>query len=79
MDVLLQMHIYAFEAEKKYGAGMGPMKLSYVYEKVYARLPDAYKMYFTPDQLGGMVDKALAIARELWLNNPSLIARTECS
>jgi len=63
-------------AEKKYGAGMGPMKLSYVFEKVYARLPDAYKMYFTPDQLGGMVDKALAIAREVWFRNSELIART---
>ena len=65
------------EAERAYGPGTGSMKMSFVLEKVYARLPDAYKMYFTPDQLGGMVDKALAIAREIWLSNPSLIARAE--
>jgi len=64
------------EAERVYGLGAGPVKLSYVLEKVYARLPDAYKMFFTPDQLGGMVDKALAIAKEMWLRNPSLIAGT---
>ena len=65
------------DAERKYGIGTGSMKLSYVFEKVYARLPDACKMLFTPEQLGGMVDKALTIARELWLRNPSLIARAE--
>jgi hypothetical protein len=63
------------EAEKAYsGVGMGALKLSFVLEKVYARLPDACKMLFTPEQLGGMVDKALAIARELWIRNPALIA-----
>ena len=65
------------EAERVYGLGAGPVKLSYVLEKVYARLPDAYKMFFTPDQLGGMVDKALAAAKEMWVRNPALIARTE--
>jgi len=34
-------------------------------------------MFFTPEQLGGMIEKALAIAKELWIRNPSLIARTE--
>jgi len=62
------------EAEKAYGTGAGSVKLSYVLEKVYARLPDACKLFCTPDQLSSMVDKALAIARELWLRNPSLIA-----
>jgi len=66
-----------FEAEKAYGAGTGALKLSFVLEKVYARLPDAYKMIFTPDQLGGMVDKALAVTRELWLNNPALIRKQD--
>ena len=66
-----------FDAERTYGSGNGSVKLSFVLEKVYARLPDACKMLFTPEQLGGMVDKALAIARELWLRNPSLIARAE--
>ena len=70
------MHTYAFEAERVYGIGTGALKLSYVLEKVYATLPDAFKLYFTSDQLGGMVDKALAIAKELWLRNPSLIARS---
>jgi len=65
------------EAERAYGPGTGSMKMSFVLEKVYARLPDAYKMLFTPDQMGVMVDKALAIAKELWLRNPSLIARKE--
>ena len=65
------------EAEKIYGLGTGALKLSYVFEKVYATLPDACKLLFTSDQLGGMVDKALGIARELWLKNPSLIAKTE--
>ena len=65
------------EAEKLYGLGTGVLKLSFVLERVYAVLPDACKMLFTPDQLCGMVDKALAIARELWLRNPSLIAKTE--
>ena len=65
------------EAEKIYGLGTGALKLSYVLEKAYATLPDAFKLFFTPDQLGGMVDKALAIAKELWLRNPSLIARME--
>jgi len=53
------------------------LKLSYVLEKVYARLPDAYKLFFSPDQLGGMVDKALAFTKELWVKNPALIAKTE--
>jgi len=44
---------------------------------VYARLPDAYKLFFSPDQLGGMVDKALVTAKELWVRNPALIARTD--
>jgi len=61
------------DAERTYGAGTGALKLSYVLEKVYATLPDACKLIFTPDQLGGMVDKALAIAKELWLRNPSLV------
>jgi len=65
------------EAERIYSAGTGPLKLSFVLEKIYARLPDACKLFFTPDQLGGMVDKALSIAKELWLNNPALIAKTE--
>jgi len=65
-----------FDAERTYGSGNGSVKLSFVLEKVYARLPDAYKMFFTVEQLGGMVDKALAIAKELWLKNPALITRT---
>jgi hypothetical protein len=52
------------EAERAYGAGAGALKLSFVLEKVYARLPDACRMLFTGEQLGGMVDKALGIARE---------------
>jgi hypothetical protein len=66
-----------FEAERAYGAGTGPLKLSFVMEKVYARLPDAYKMLFTTDQLGGMVDKALAVAKELWIRNPALVGGAE--
>jgi len=65
------------DAERTYGIDTGLMKLSYVLEKVYARLPDAYKITFSPDQLGGMVDKALAIAKELWLRNPSLIGKQD--
>jgi len=65
------------EAEKLYGLGTGVLKLAYVLEKVYATLPDACRLLFTPDQLGGMVDKALATAKELWLRNPALIAKTE--
>ena len=61
------------DAERKYGIGTGSLKLSYVLEKVYARLPDACKMLFTPEQLGCMVDKALAVAKELWLKNPALL------
>ncbi|MDR2686553.1 MAG: hypothetical protein LBB75_02280, partial [Oscillospiraceae bacterium] len=62
------------EAEKAYsGVGMGALKLSFVMAKVYARLPDAYKLFFTPDQLGGMVDKALAVAKDLWGRNPALL------
>ena len=64
-------------AERAYGGGAGPLKLSYVMEKAYDRLPDACKMLFTPEQMGSMVDKALAIAKVLWLRNPSLITRTE--
>ena len=64
------------EAERLFGIGTGPIKLSYVLERVYATLPDSCKLLFTPDQLGGMVDKALAIAKELWQRNPSLITRT---
>ena len=64
-----------FDAERTYGAGNGLVKLSFVLEKVYARLPDAYKMFFTPDQLGGMVDKTLAVARELWARSPALISQ----
>ena len=63
------------EAEKLYGVGTGALKLSYVLEKAYATLPDACRLLFPPEQLGGMVDKALAIAKEIWLRNPSLIAR----
>ena len=66
-----------FDAERVYGAGNGPVKLSFVLEKVYARLPETYKLFFSPDQLGGMVDKALVTAKELWSRNPALIARTE--
>ena len=65
------------EAEKLYGLGTGALKLSYVLEKVYATLPDSCKLIFTPDQLGSMVDKALAIAKELWQRNPSLIFRSD--
>ena len=65
------------EAEKLYCLGTGPLKLSFVLEKVYATLPDACRLLFTPEQLGGMVDKALAIAKELWLRNPSLITGKE--
>lgn len=61
------------EAEKFYGSGAGPLKLSFVLEKVYARLPDTCKTLFTAEQLAGLVDKALGIARELWARNPSLI------
>lgn len=64
-------------AQRIYGVGTGPLKFSFVLEKVYARLPDTYKMFFTVDQLGDMVDKALFAVRELWLMTPALIARTE--
>ena len=64
------------EAERLYGIGTGALKLSYVLEKVYNALPDACKLLFTSDQLGSMVDKALAIAKEFWQRNPSLITRT---
>jgi len=63
------------EAEKLYGLGTGVLKLAYVLEKVYATLPDACRLLFTPDQLGGMVDKALATARELWIRNPALLEK----
>jgi hypothetical protein len=65
------------EAEKAFGSGAGALKMSFVLEKVYARLPDSCKMLFTSDQLGAMVDKALGIAKELWIRNPSLIVRAD--
>jgi len=65
------------EAQRVFGEGTGQVKLSFVMEKLYARLPDACRLLFTPDQLSGMVDKSLAVARELWIRNPALIARTE--
>jgi len=74
-DVLEQMlPSLVTEAERIFGGGIGPMKLSFVLEKIYARLPDAYKMHFTSEQLGSMIDRALAVTRELWRRNPSLIA-----
>jgi len=63
------------EAEKLYGLGTGALKLAYVLEKVYSTLPDACRLLFTPDQLGGMVDKALVVAREVWSKNPALLAK----
>ena len=63
------------EAQRVFGEGTGQLKLSFVLEKLYARLPDAYKLLFTPDQLGSMVDKALAVAKELWVKNPVLLAK----
>ena len=65
-----------FDAQRTYGAGNRPVKLSFVIEKVYARLPDAYKLLFTPEQLSGMIDKALVLAKALWIENPALIAGT---
>ena len=61
------------EAERACGGGTGPLKLSYVLEKAYDRLPDACKMLFTSEQMGSMVDKALAIAKVLWAENPTLL------
>ena len=63
------------EAQRVFGEGTGQLKLSYVLGKVYTTLPDTYKLFFTPDQLGGMVDKALVAARELWIRNPALLAK----
>ena len=58
------------EAERIFGAGTGPIKLSWVIDKIYEKLPEALTARITREKIAALVDKALEMLRPLWKDKP---------
>jgi len=65
--------ILVTEAEKLFGDGAGPIKLSWVINKIYEKLPAALTAQISQDKLAALVDKALDKLRPLWADKPGLL------
>ena len=64
------------EAERIFGAGTGPIKLSWVIDKIYEKLPEALTARVSQEKLAALVDKALDMLRPLWEDKPWAIINT---
>ena len=67
----LQQVIFGWvtDAEKDLGGGTGKLKASKVAAMIYQYIPDDLKPMFTPEEIQGMIDTALAAAKEYWEKN----------
>ena len=51
-------------AEKKFGGGTGDVKFSYVWEKLYERMPFIVRLLFTADDIANMIEDAVSHMKE---------------
>lgn len=47
-------------AEKQFGGGTGEIKFSYVWEKLYERMPFVVRLLFTADDIANMIEDAVS-------------------
>lgn len=51
-------------AEKQFGGGTGDIKFSYVWEKLYERMPFVVRLLFTADEIADMIEEAVSYMKE---------------
>lgn len=51
-------------AEEKFGAKTGPIKFSYVAERLYAVMPKVFQLFFTADTIGIWIEEAVGKMKE---------------
>lgn len=64
------------EAEKLFGDGTGQIKLSWVIDQVYQRLPEQLASRVGAEQIERLVDAALKKLRPLWEEIPRALSST---
>ena len=62
-------------AEREYGGGTGSLKLAAVIERIYPHIPAVVRWFVTAGALVGLVEKALAQAKDRWDKNPALLTK----
>jgi hypothetical protein len=65
------------DLERVYGSGTGKLKLAAALERLLALVPDTWKSKLNLDFLRGLVEKALAAAKQKWADNPGLLGTIE--
>lgn len=60
------------EAEKLYGSGTGSLKLGYVINSIYDKLPKILKVFITTAQLVSWIEDALVLAKKTWAENAAI-------
>jgi hypothetical protein len=63
---------FVTDAERTYGGGTGDLKRAEVMDKLYARIPDAFKPYITEANLRAVLESALDTAKVLWEENSAI-------
>ena len=61
------------EAERLFGLDTGMIKLSWVVEQVYDRLPETVTSWVSAKQIERLIEAALKKTRPAWVRKPGLI------
>ncbi len=62
------------DAEKSFGGGTGKLKRSAVIAWIYEKLPSWLRPILTKNLLGGIIDKAVELAKPIWNTNEDIKA-----
>ena len=74
LKIIAQVGMLLFtEAEKTFGGGTGVLKLSYVMDKLVAKLPVWVTELVDTEWLTAQVEAALERAKQRWQSNPALL------
>ncbi|GHU56991.1 hypothetical protein AGMMS49975_21520 [Clostridia bacterium] len=60
------------EAEKKYGAGTGAVKLAAVVDWLYPKIPAIIRLFITEKQIEQQIERVLTEAQKKWESNPNI-------
>lgn len=70
--VMSMLYALVSDAEKTLGGGTGPLKLAWVIDLVYPKLPAVIKMFITDAMLKQWIEDALKAAKTEWEKNASI-------
>ena len=78
LKIIAQVGMLLFtEAEKTFGGGTGVLKLSYVMDKLVAKLPVWVVELIDMEWLTQQVENALEKAKQKWTSNTALLGETQ--